>query len=317
MTLVVVGVGGVLPTVGMTVGAVCEYDPEPRLSRQERDLRETIAARKGWGLPHGRSFVRRVNADPAAHRRGFELLDFPMTAREARYFRLRFRFQEPRHTRRLDAYLRSQRDSFGGVSIEDDYPRSPYMLVHFTKDLARHRRAIAQRFALRFVVRRVRYSQRVLRRLQDAIDDEALEREGINFLASWTEPGRVRLQVTTPRADARDVVRRLYGPAVSVTVVAATPTYLACSSPETYRVGEDGRTVDVTYVDSGSIEPRYVEVIESATEVRLGIVSEVPHGGLTADAVTYTLSVTLSEPLRDRVVRSIKSGRRVRLQLNG
>lgn len=299
---------------GSAAAAVCKYDPPPKLTRQERELRNAISARRLWGLPRSRTFVRRVNEDPAARRRGFELLDFPMTKKEAWYFRLRQRFQDERYTRRLDAYLRRQQASFGGVSIEDDYPRGPYMLVHFTRDLTRHRRAISRRFAQRFVIRRVPYSERELRRVQYAIDREVLDREGINFLGSSLEPGYVRLEVTTARPDVLDVVRGLYGPAVSVDVVAATPTYFACASPKSYTVGEDGRTMQVTYVDSGSVRPRYVEVVESATEVRVGVVSEVPHGFVTADAVTYTLSVTLSEPLGHRVVRSIRSGRSVPLQ---
>lgn len=305
----------VLPgTAGSSPPAVCEFDPRPRLSREERNLRDTIAARKSWGLPHGRAFVRRVNARPGPRRRGYRLLDFPMTRREAAYFRLRHRFQDPRRTRRLDAYLRRHRETFGGSSIEDDYPRSPYMLVHFTNDLAKHRRAIARRFALRFVVRRVRFTERELRRIQNSIDFDGLEHEGIIVLAASTEPDRVRVEIVSERTDAEEVLRRRYGPALSVETVATTRTFLACSSPATYRVAEDGRTLHVTYLDSGSVDPLHVEVDESATEVRLGIVSEVPYGAINADATTYRLSVTLAEPLGDRVVRSIGTGRRVRLE---
>jgi hypothetical protein len=77
-------------------------------------------------------------------------------------------------------------------------------------------------------------------------------------------------------------------------------------------VSRDGRTLRVTYGDSGSVDPRRVELIETAKEVRVGIVTEVPYGAVTSDLRYYTLSVTLSEPLGDRVVRSITSGRRVR-----
>jgi hypothetical protein len=313
-TLALVLTLSVATGAGEAAAAVCEYQPPgPRLTPQERQLRDNIAQRKGWGLPHGRAFVRRVNADPAARRRGFGLLDFPMTVREAKYFRLRFRFHDDRHMGWLHTYLRRHADTLGGSSIEDDYPRSPYILLRFTKDLARHRRAIAKRFALRFVIRRSRYTERELGRIQDSIDWDALEREGIDVVSSGTTTNRVELEVTTMRTDAQEVVRRLYGPAVRVIVIASTRTFLTCSSPETYRVSEDGRTIEVTYVDSGSVDPLHVEVVESATEVRLGIVSEVPHGPINADAVTYRLSVTLSEPLGDRVVRSIRSGRRVRV----
>ena len=301
-------------TAGSSPPAVCEYDPKPRLTREERNLRDAIAARKNWGLPHGRAFVRRVNARPGARRRGHRLLDFPMTRREAAYFRLRDRFGDPRRTRRLDAYLRRHRETFGGASIEDDYPRSPYMLLHFTDDPSRHRRAIARRFGLRFAVRQVPYSEDELRRIQDSIDHARLEQEGILMMLAYTEPGYVHVEVISERADAADVIRERYGPAVRVVVVATTRTFLACSSPAAYRVARDGRTLRVTHYDSGSIDPKHVEVVESPTEVRLGVVTEVPRGFITADRRTYRLSVTLAEPLGDRVVRSIKSGRRVRLE---
>ncbi len=315
LTALAVALGLLMP--GVSPGAVCKYEkPPPRLSPAEEVLRETISIRKAFGLPHGRAFVRRINADAAARRRAraIELIGFPMTAHELWYMRMRERFEHGPASRRLYRYLRTQRATLAGTSIEDDYPRSPYMLIHFTRDLARQRRAIAKRFPLRFVVHRVRYTQRELFRIQDSIDFDELEREGIHFVSSVPEPerSRVRLEVTTARSDVREVVRRLYGPAVFVRVIATTPTYLACSSPETYSVSEDGRTLDVSYIDSGSVTPRYVEIVETPTEVRVGIVTEVPRGVVTSDAVPYTLSVTLSEPLGDRVVRSIRSGRRVK-----
>ena len=289
---------------------VCKFKPEQRLSPAERELRYAIGARKELTLPHGRSFVRRVNADAAARRRGAGLLYFAVTEREAAYLRLRSRVADASDA--IDAYVRRHRDTYAGTSIEDDYPRSPYVLVRFTRDLAKHRRAIARRFPHRFVVARSRYTERRLRAIADRIEPRQLAREGINALHWGPHRDRVELAVTTRRADAAAVVRRLYGPAIVVRVVAAEPTYLACNPPETYRVEPDGRTLTLTYVDSGSVEPRHVEVVEGPGEVRVGMVSEVPHGGVTSDGVTYTLSVTLSEPLGDREVRSITTGGKVR-----
>jgi hypothetical protein len=300
------------PSTGQAA-RVCEYDPPPpRVSRAEQDLREAISKRKLWGLPHGRAFVRRVNASPAARRRGYAFLDFPMTKREAAYFRLRDRLTDEDEIRRLDEYLEGQPDTYSGLSIEDDYPNSPYLLIRFTGDLERHRQAIAGLYRLRFIVRQSDFTGRELERVYEAIEPGALRREGIQAVSWGIEGDRVRLDVTTPRPDAKEVVARLYGPAVAVTVLGPTRTFLACNSPETYRLGGDGRTLTLTFFHSGSIDPRRVELVERAGEVRVGVVIEVPHGPITADRVTYRLRVRLSRPLGRRVVRSIVTGRTVR-----
>src|SRR5688500_9253052 len=164
MRALLLSVGVLVVAVAPTASAaVCVRDAKPRLTRAERDLRDAISGRKSFDLPHGRAFVRRVNADPAARRRGDRLLRFPVAACEAPYFRDRFRFQDPRFTRRLNRYLARQGATIGEVSIEDDYPRGAYLLVHFTRDLDRQRREIARRFDLRFVVRRAEHTRRELR----------------------------------------------------------------------------------------------------------------------------------------------------------
>ena len=68
---------------------MCERKPPPpEVSAEERRLREAIAERKEMGFRHDRAFVRRVNADPAARRRGGYAY-FPMTRREAVYVEAR------------------------------------------------------------------------------------------------------------------------------------------------------------------------------------------------------------------------------------
>jgi hypothetical protein len=307
MFCAMVAASGALPGVAARA-AVCEYlgPLPPKPSAKEQALQDAIQSRRSWGMRHGRAYVRRVNADPASRRRATLEIGFPVTRREAAYFRARFRLQDDRFTRRMDAYMRRHRDDFGAVSIEDDYPRAPYLLVRIKNHVARHRAAIDRRFALRFEVKPVAHSERDLRRIQRSIDWDELGAQGIEVVSTGLDGDRVLLHVTTQREDAAAVVRGLYGRAVKLTVLGPTPTHLACSAPRRYRVDPDGRTITASYVHSGSIEPRHIEVIESATEVQLGMVSEVPYGFLTGDAVRYELTATLAEPLGDRSVTTIQ-----------
>lgn len=294
-------------------GAVCKYaKPAPRPSAAERELADSVSVRRSYGFPSHRRFVRRVNADPASRRRSRMPPYIAVTAREARYLKQRRRLQEKRSPPKLDAYLRRHEDVLGVDSIEDDYPRRPYLLVPATRDLARHRAAIRRWFHLRLRVVRARYSLRQLERVEDSIDEDTLAAEGIGYVGAGIGDDIVELEVTTQRTDAAAVVRRLYGPAVRVIVVGPTPTYLTCGSPDSYTLDADGRTLHLAFADSGSIDNHHVELIEGEDEVRVGIVTENPHGPVTADLHPYTRSVTLAAPLGDRVVRSITTGARVR-----
>src|SRR5207244_3164125 len=94
-----------------------------------------ISARTQSGLPHGRAYVERLDRDRAANKRGYATLDFPMTAREARYFEDRSRVEQ--EANRVGQFVdRSPRLS-GGISIEDDYPRGAHVRLRVTRRLRR------------------------------------------------------------------------------------------------------------------------------------------------------------------------------------
>jgi hypothetical protein len=303
LAAVVAAGGGASPSV-------CRFDPQTRLTAEERELRQAIRVRKSWGFPHDCVFVRRVNADLAARRPPSLYAGIPLTSREAAYLRLRQRMEA---SERLYAYLEDHPDVDGGASLEDDYPDSPYMLVHLKGDPEAHRREIAERYPFRFVLRQADHSVDELRRIQDSIDFERLKGEGITAHVVYVSKGRVRVEVVSAREDAEERLHELYGPALDVKVVArSTEPSLVCNSPSTYRVSRDGRRLTLTYGDSGSVDPLRVEVVESAREVRVGIVTSVPFGFITDDLRTHTLSVRLDRPLGGRVVRSIETRRRVR-----
>jgi hypothetical protein len=290
-----------------TQAAVCVYTPPPpKLSKAEDFLRQTMRQRKFWTLPHGRRYVQRVNADEANHRRGYLVLDFPMTAREAAYFERRQRLRYSPEGRALARYMRRHRDDFGEDVIEDDFPR-PYLQLHVKRDLAKHRGAIRRFYPFRFKLERVRFNERELTRVAKAIDSDALEAEGIHVISYGVGSEAVELDVATTRPDVQDVVTRMYGPGVKVTVRGPTPTVLVCGSAESFTVSPDGRTLTVYFRDSGSITPKEIEVVEDAGEVRIGVVVESPYI-LTADSQGYSLEVSLASPLGERVVKNIRNG---------
>jgi hypothetical protein len=252
--------------------------------------------------------VKRLIADDAAWRRS--TLDFPMTVRDAAYFRRRDRLRDGAGWRRLERYLRRHREIFSETDIEDDYPR-PILLLGVTRDLGRHRAAIRRLYPHRFRLSLVPFGEPELRRVHRRIDGDVLEAHGIHAVSWGAGMEHVELEAATERPDAQELVRRLYGPAVKLIVLGPTPTFLTCSGPSRYEVAPDGRTLTVHFGDSGSITPRYVEVVETDYGVDLGVVTETPYI-MTADLQQYSLTVTLAKPLGDRPVRSIEYGYRVR-----
>src|SRR5215207_10614155 len=104
---------------------MCRVVPEPRLTRMQAYQR--IRRRYGFraGPAHIRSLIRRGLVFRVDVER------FPMTRRERRYVLLRDRLElGPR----ADRYLRRRPDIDGGISIEDAWPRDPYILVRVTRD---------------------------------------------------------------------------------------------------------------------------------------------------------------------------------------
>ena len=99
--------------------------------------------------------MARLDRDPAAWRRGFAIADFPMTAREAAYFRDRDRVQDETHA--VGSY--AEVDGLSGGVAEDDYPAGAFVALRVTRpltdserqDLDRLRAPAARR---RFVSRR-------------------------------------------------------------------------------------------------------------------------------------------------------------------
>ena len=89
-----------------------------------------------FGFRSDLAYVRKlIKADQWESDVGF----IPVTKREDEYLQLRDSLTLGNAGNR---YLRPRRDHYGGASIEDGWPREPYLLVRFTKDVKRHLAAL-------------------------------------------------------------------------------------------------------------------------------------------------------------------------------
>src|SRR3954453_17782625 len=120
-------------------------------------------------------------------------------------------------------YLERHADVSGGYSIENGWPRRPFILVRFTRDVAQHLAALRRiaRFPHYLRAKRVPFSDGDLQRIVDRVykDQRALQRAGFRdplVERTSVETGRVEISVTTRRRDYRAYFAARYGRTVKV-----------------------------------------------------------------------------------------------------
>jgi hypothetical protein len=298
-------VGGSPPPAG-PAAEVCRY--RPPLPGREQRIRAAIRSRQQLTLPHARALVERLDRDPAARRRGFAELDFPMRPQDVAYLRDRTRVED--EADRVGRVVERVRGLSGGLSTEDDFPRGAYVLVRVTRPLRARERAAVAAVARRVRTRRVRFSERRLRAAADSLDADALARAGVQ-LQGWgvdTDRNAVEVEYSSDRPDAEDLIRAgRREPFVFARVPALSPT---CTAPDAVAVAADRRTLTLRYTTSGSIDPALarVQVAERADRVEVVVVEQSPPF-VTSDAVPRSVTVTLAAPLGDRRVVSLLTRR--------
>ena len=299
--------------IALSPGAQAQGPQEP-LCRVQRVHRSTIvedyqAIRRAYGFRADEPYVRRLI------RRGIYTRDvprFPVTRREKRYVEIRDRLDlGPRAYR----YMSRRPDIDGGTSIEDAWPRDPYILVRVTRDRAKHARAI-RRLALqpRHVrTKLVELSERDLDRLRDRIDTKAAARDGIHVSGSSydTDTATVELEVITERTDAAAYFRERYGPRIRVRVIATTLYSPACSNLWDYVAGPEPAQLTIGWEAGGGGRFDHVEVAEYPDRVVIGVVVQAPNGPRTAESRRADHVLTLAAPLGDRAVIDATTGKRV------
>jgi hypothetical protein len=283
----------------------CRPRPQPTETRMQAYQR--IRGRYGFRIDRGyiRSLIRRDLVFTVDVER------FPMTRRERRYVLLRDRLHlSPAAAR----YLRRHRDVDGGTSIEDGWPRDPYLLVRFTRDRAKHQRALRRlvRYPRLLRTRRVALSERALVRLQDRIDWRAAERAGLFITATGPDidTTTVEVEVITERTDAAAYFRERYGPRVRAIVTATELYSTRCANLWDYVAG--GTRLTIGWEAGGDVRFDHAEVAETDESVTVGVVVQSFNGPQTADSRREDAVVELSRPLGDRKVVDATTGKPIR-----
>ena len=164
------------------------------------------------------------------------------------------------------------------MSIEDDWPRGPYLLVRVTRDRERHQAALRRIYPYRLRTATVQYSGVELDALQDRIaaDREALEAEGfdVRSLSIDIEANGVHVQMVSTRADHQAYFHARYGPAVT-TFATREDTRPDCAKLDRVRVSSTGRSLRLDWFHGRSDDLERVELTEHDNRVEVGIVLRV------------------------------------------
>lgn len=282
--------------------------PQPAPPRSSR-IEHYMAVRRQFGFRSDEAYVRKLIG------RGMWESDvgfIPVTPAEDRYLRLRDRLVLGA---RVDRLLRRHPHLSGGVSVEDDWPRGPYLLVRVTRDAVRYERVLRRlaRFPRNLRTMKVARSYRSLRRLQHRIDFRAHEPDGFHVSAAGVDVyrNRVRIEVITRRTDAEAYFRARYGPGVTTDVIATELTSPACAGLFDYRPAPDGRSITVGYEAGGGARFDRFELVEHADRVEIAIVVQRSNGPVTSDSRRAEATVPLSAPLGSRHVVDAVTGRRL------
>jgi hypothetical protein len=288
-----------IASIGLLVGTQAQerFCPQP-LPPEPTRIEQYMEGRRTFGFRSDRAYVRRL-----ARRGRFYEGWIPVTRRERRYLRLRSRLTLGVRTYR---YLDRRPWLDGGTSIEDGWPREPYILVRLTRARGKHTRALRRRARFPDNLRTVRVpvSRRRLRRIQERIDFDAHEPDGFHVQSTTVDidTSSVVIAVITKRTDHAAYFRARYGPHVRTFVLATELTSFECGPLVGFRVAADGLTVTVRYATGGGATFERYELVEYDDRVEIGIVEEAPNGFRTDDYDEQDVTIVLSRPLGSRRV---------------
>ena len=294
---------------------VCQRQNVPKppptpAEKEQAELQHYAEQRAEFGFRHDLPYVKELI------RRGvweYDVGYIPVTPAENRYLRLRDRLELGT---KGDRYLKEHREDFGTLSVEDDWPREPYLLVHFKRNVAQHLRALKRvaRYPDNLRATRARFSARDLERLAKRIWRDEKKLRAIGFIVSGTGTGsnRVHVGLITKRLDAVVYFRKHYGSGVKVEVEATEEYVFVCSKAGSYEIAADGMSLTVHWESGGSNKLERIEVTEFPDRVEVGVVEQTYTGANTADLRFEEAPAALSAPLGDRAVIDAGTGKRMR-----
>ena len=118
------------------VGQDAPKPPPTPAEKEQAELEGYAEQRAEFGFRHDLPYVKELI------RRGvweYDVGYIPVTPAENRYLKLR---DELDFGAKGDRYLREHREDVGTISVEDDWPREPYLLVRFKRNVSEHLRAL-------------------------------------------------------------------------------------------------------------------------------------------------------------------------------
>ena len=287
-----------------------QFAPLTKEQQEQANVEDYARQRAEFGFRSDLEYVRELI------RRGvweYDVGYIPVTAEENTYLRLRGRLDLGREAYR---YLSRRRDLGGGVSVEDDWPREPYLLVRVTSRPALHLARLKRlaRFPDNLRTVEVRYSARQLNRLASRIGRDRRELKAAGFdLQAWGPHIRTNtasVELITARTDHAEYFRNRYGP-VTTEVVATSPTRLECVKAGFYDVSASGRSLLLRWSTGQSRKVEQIELVEHPDRVEVGIVERAPNGIEEDDGLTGEHRVALGAPIGDRPVVDAATGRRL------
>ena len=290
-----------LPPQSLCIGQSVPKPPPTEAEKERANLEDWARQRAEFGFRADIAYVKQLVERGVWE---YDVGYIPVTPAENRYLRLRDRLElGPRAAR----YLRAHRDIDGGVSVEDNWPREPYLLLHLKRDVAKHLAAIRKlaRFPRNLRAERVKHSDRELERIADRLwkDSKALAAEGFHLTGTGhAADGYLHVDLITKRTDFKAYFAKRYGDAVKIEVGATELYSFQCTASDSYRVAEDGLSLTVTYSTGGGNEFARMEVTELADRVEVGVVEKVYNGPNTDDLRVMSHVAALSAPLADRPV---------------
>jgi hypothetical protein len=195
----------------------------PRLTRKERrEIADERASRLQFALNPNRLLIRRLLRDRSRTvRNSVDLIGFALAPLEVRTVDFEDRFQDS--TARVDEYTaRCGRRHYGGAYFVYRRARPQLLVVNVTAHVDRYLDALEAHFRYQKLlrVRRVRFSEIALQRVQNRVDADwdrgwlARRKLDISSTGLDDEQNAVIVSLSNPSRRAARILRRRYGPAV-------------------------------------------------------------------------------------------------------
>jgi hypothetical protein len=290
-----------LPPQNLCVGQSIPKPPPTAADTEQANLENWARQRAEFGfradIPYVKELVKKGVWE-------YDVGYIPVTPAENRYLKLR---DELQLGPRAERYLRAHRDIDGGLSVEDNWPHEPYLLLHLKRDVAKHLAAIRRlaRYPDNLRAERVKYSDRDLNKISDKLwkDEKALAAQGFHLTSTGhAADGYLHVELITKRTDYKAFFAKRYGDGIRIEVEATEVYGFECTALGSYRVAADGMSLDVSYSTGGGNEFARMEVTEFPDRVEVGVVEKVYNGPNTADLRGEVRPAALGAPLGDRPV---------------